>query len=364
MKKYSLIILLLASLFPAYTQDLTNLENKKQAIIKQYYALKKEIGQPDKRLVLAENNIEKDAITVSNRDTVRLRTINEGYKKIQIEIYGEDDRKEITVKQGVYQLSFEKKRQLAKGVCAIIPREKLKISDNGKFYTIVGCNPNNIKPNGCTLDTKCPNSKFDDQCNIVIATGFIISKDRIITANHVFSNDVKPDMNKFYLVIDYVSDVGMKIDVQKVFTIEKTIDKMSNDIHKDFIILKVNRPFPTENLSLKINATDNIVNNQSVFMIGFPSGLPMKLADNAKVYLKEKTVFYTNLDAFTGNSGSPVFNINGDVEGILISGARDYVDSSENCCKLTSYSNEIERNSESEKVLRLQFITATKYYLE
>ena len=51
----------------------------------------------------------------------------------------------------------------------------------------------------------------------------------------------------------------------------------------------------------------------------------MKFADHAEVLQTiNRSTFSTNLDAFHGNSGSPVFNqITGDVIGILASGAAD-----------------------------------------
>jgi len=57
-------------------------------------------------------------------------------------------------------------------------------------------------------------------------------------------------------------------------------------------------------------------------MIGYPLGTPMKLAKNARVIFnnEEAQSFITNLDAFEGNSGSPVFNEKNEVSGILVNG--------------------------------------------
>jgi len=65
---------------------------------------------------------------------------------------------------------------------------------------------------------------------------------------------------------------------------------------------------------------DDIGFGTEVYMIGHPSGLPQKVAVNASVRsLEGAAYFYTSLDAFQGNSGSPVFDRNtGEVIGILV----------------------------------------------
>ena len=59
----------------------------------------------------------------------------------------------------------------------------------------------------------------------------------------------------------------------------------------------------------------------------------MKIADGAWVRKNTNPVFFqTNLDAFGGNSGSPVLNSEtGEVEGILVRGEIDYSYDSRGC---------------------------------
>jgi hypothetical protein len=90
----------------------------------------------------------------------------------------------------------------------------------------------------------------------------------------------------------------------------------------------------------KIDKGDNLA------MIGAPSGLPLKLADGAKVTINSATTWFgTNLDAFGGNSGGPVYNTAGlnMIEGILVRGRVDrgskgfFVDSTCGCVKEVRY---------------------------
>jgi hypothetical protein len=53
----------------------------------------------------------------------------------------------------------------------------------------------------------------------------------------------------------------------------------------------------------------------------YPCGLPIKFADGAKVTLNTNDQFFkATLDAYGGNSGSPVFGSNNIVEGVLVRG--------------------------------------------
>jgi hypothetical protein len=61
---------------------------------------------------------------------------------------------------------------------------------------------------------------------------------------------------------------------------------------------------------------------------GYPSRLPLKLTDAASVRSNHPTLehFVANLDTFTGNSGSGVFDqTSGELAGILVRGEVDYV---------------------------------------
>lgn len=59
-------------------------------------------------------------------------------------------------------------------------------------------------------------------------------------------------------------------------------------------------------------------------IIGHPEGGPQKITDNCNILEKESITFQHRCDTFSGNSGSPVFELNGHrLIGILISGRKD-----------------------------------------
>ncbi|MCG2724712.1 MAG: serine protease [Elusimicrobia bacterium] len=76
---------------------------------------------------------------------------------------------------------------------------------------------------------------------------------------------------------------------------------------------------------LAINRDQNLKVGTKLFVIGYPNGLPVKIAGNAEIRSVHNDYFAANLDTFRGNSGSPVFNAETYlIEGILVDGVGDY----------------------------------------
>lgn len=163
-------------------------------------------------------------------------------------------------------------------------------------------------------------------------------------------------------VFDYTNDIQMKknthekigeyyvatIPTSKQYKVKKILKSVLDNKRKlDYAIILLDRPTDREpfrfRTGAKVNKGDNLA------MIGSPSGLPLKLSDGAKVTINSaSTWFGTNLDAFGGNSGGPVYNKAGlnMIEGILVRGRIDkglkgfYVDKTCGCVKEVFYENE------------------------
>jgi V8-like Glu-specific endopeptidase len=89
----------------------------------------------------------------------------------------------------------------------------------------------------------------------------------------------------------------------------------------DWALIRLDRTVVNHRVA-RIRESGLISNGQPVYVIGHPKGLPAKFAGGA--YVRDnryRTLFGSNLDAYPGNSGSPVFNsITHEVEGILVGG--------------------------------------------
>ncbi|MDA1013172.1 MAG: serine protease [Planctomycetota bacterium] len=103
----------------------------------------------------------------------------------------------------------------------------------------------------------------------------------------------------------------------------------------DFAVVRLDRPAVGHPI-VRVRRSLKIANQQAVYVIGHPSGLPLKHADGANVRDNDPGAFFSaNLDTYGGNSGSPVFNSETNlVEGILVRGDTDFV--TENGCRVSN----------------------------
>jgi V8-like Glu-specific endopeptidase len=232
-----------------------------------------------------------------------------------------------------------------------------------------------------------PALRFKDQPAMGNCTGFLIAPDIIVTAGHCISTDAHeivdgevifhdPYYDKYgefglsdwKWVFDYTKDIKSTkvkhsvfgevykatIPVSNQYTVKKVLaSKLDWDNLIDYAIIQIDRE--TGRDAFRFRAGENIPKGDNLAMIGSPSGLPLKLSDGAKVTLTaSENWFGTNLDAFGGNSGGPVYNTAGMglIEGILVRGRIDkgakgfYLDSATNLVKETKY-----ENSDAESIL-------------
>jgi hypothetical protein len=93
----------------------------------------------------------------------------------------------------------------------------------------------------------------------------------------------------------------------------------------DFAILKLDRQIK-DHAPLQLENSGQPEKGLLVYVLGHPSGLPLKLADDARIQSVSSNGYFTaNLDTFGGNSGSPVFGSGTNhVQGILVRGGTDY----------------------------------------
>ncbi len=120
----------------------------------------------------------------------------------------------------------------------------------------------------------------------------------------------------------------------------------------DHAVIKLKRPVLDRQYA-RLRSLGDVRPGDPLVLIGHPSGLPTKLAGDGFVLGVTQNAFTSNVDAFTINSGSGVFNaVTGEVEGILASGRADY-DGKGNCTSVKRYSMN-EGNEKVSKPLRVR----------
>ncbi|MGZ3694239.1 MAG: trypsin-like serine peptidase [Bdellovibrionota bacterium] len=264
-------------------------------------------------------------------------------------IYGEDGRQDLfEVKEPL------KSRQFDSSV-ALINEKYLKQSDDGKFELI-----------GASYQEKnqlCSTERFVEQNVLASCSGVLIDEETVLTAGHCIQNLQACRSLKFVFGFN-IAQRGAEPDSVKasdVYGCGEIIERKVNDKTKlDFALVRLDRPVE-DHVPAEMRSEGNIRKGEPVFAIGYPRGLPAKIADGGIVRTVDgrKKEFLASIDAMEMNSGSPVYNgKTGLLEGILLDGEEDFsFDTKGKCyfshwCKEESCSGEgILRISEVQKYL-------------
>lgn len=181
-----------------------------------------------------------------------------------------------------------------------------------------------------TLGSKqslCASETFAKQPSAAMCTGFLVAPNIMATAGHCIKTQSDCDGIRFVADFRYESPSSNPLETStgRVFACKKILRRVQDGLGADYGLIELTQSV-TGRTPLKLSSNQDLRVNSSLTLIGFPSGLPMKIADGAEVLrINADTHFVSNVDAFGGNSGSPIFNSAGEVEGILVRGAADYI---------------------------------------
>lgn len=168
----------------------------------------------------------------------------------------------------------------------------------------------------------CPGQAFADQPVAGEGTAFLISSNECITAAHVVSGS--PECYALVFGFELVNSTGAYTKMINKKDIYYFTAVAGGDRSLDVIKLRIDRA--ADRPAVKLSQATGQPPGTEVYMLGHPSGLPQKAAVNASIQQSnDRYSFYTTLDAFAGNSGSPVFDMGShEVIGVLVSGAADF----------------------------------------
>lgn len=238
-------------------------------------------------------------------------------------IYGDDDRKEVK--------NYPNKhiQKMAKSVAGRVSEFQLYPSTSDGYTSF----------DQTSLEDRfnaCPGERFIKQPALMSCTGFLVGEDLLVTAGHCMKTKDHCEYNKW--VFDYTADKTV-LSNETIYGCKEIVARGEISLPivgtTDYAIVKLDRKV-TGRSPLKFRTKGRIKNGANVLLIGHPMGLPMKIADNARVKGSFGKTFRTNLDAYGGNSGSPVLDAKtGLVEGILVQGARDFTGNDE--CSQSNY---------------------------
>lgn len=231
-------------------------------------------------------------------------------------IWGNDDRMDF------YNIPDEKVKKNADCVAAIVKKDNL-IDDKG-ISTL------KVKNYGKNFNL-CDIEPFYEQpvAGGPLVTGFLVKEDVIATAAHFAG---KSNVTDLRIVFGYKmqnnSAPVITIPNENIYKGVQIIDRVYNQMGKgggsDWALVKLDRK--VEGRTILRLSKKHIFCNQSVYVLGYPCGLPLKYAPGASVREIYETYFVADLDVYSGNGGSPVFDSNThEVIGMVIHGdERDF----------------------------------------
>lgn len=170
------------------------------------------------------------------------------------------------------------------------------------------------------------NERFADEPVVGFCSGFLASSNTFVTAGHCIE---KVSCQNFSVVFDWrIEQEGIyqsEIDYSNVYRCSSVIYNGRSDGY-DFAVIKLDRGVKGR-VPLAVERRE-INKDSHVFVIGYPSGLPVKITspNAARIRSVSSTTYVCDLDTFRGNSGSPVFDeTTMKVIGIVVEGESDYI---------------------------------------
>lgn len=232
-------------------------------------------------------------------------------------LYGVDDRMDL------FEVNDPSILEAADSVVALF--KSSEINDNGDGTSTL------VTRRFADSFNLCSNERYRNQPVGAFCTGFLVAPDLIATAGHcIDAQNIKRRRFVFGFRMQNSAAAQVIIQNAEIYSGDTLVGHKLDGSGSDWAIVKLDRPVTNHHV-LPVRRTGKITNNQPVYVIGHPSGLPAKFAPGANVRNNAAQAFFqANLDTYGGNSGSPVFNSENIVEGILVRGETDFV-TQDNC---------------------------------
>jgi V8-like Glu-specific endopeptidase len=261
-------------------------------------------------------------------------------------IYGDDNRDEYyeasaarqKLARSVVSLWKAEDMQGPQGDLTFVQRLRSKYTLNTKTFTQFM-----EQASGLPL---CPNEPFREQPTGAFCSGTLVGRDLVMTAGHCITSEEDCKNTRFvfgFAVKKKGGSAPAEVPATEVYSCSKIeVTKLDSSKHpgidhglaamlgvvldQDYAIVRLDRKV-LNHRPLKVNKTPALPAGAPLFVIGHPSGLPMKIADDATVKNPGdgENYFEANLDTYGGNSGSAVFNAKTNlIEGILVRGDQDF----------------------------------------
>lgn len=246
-------------------------------------------------------------------------------------IYGNDDRKDVFEVQGDV-------RELAtRSIVAIVEADKLDESD-----------PSNVRVLGESVGRSlglCRSERFWDDPVVASCSGTLIADDLVLTAAHCLGSGMMAHSalgaaracKARRFVFGYYKDSARAmhpITSSDVFACEEPVVFKKQGavvgfarVDLDFAVVRLSRSATPRFSPVTLRPAADRLAASPLTVLGFPSGMPLKIAESGKVTAvrSEGDFFNATVDTFAGNSGSGIFDSKTlEQVGVLLGGEPDY----------------------------------------
>lgn len=243
-------------------------------------------------------------------------------------LYDEDNRLDL------YEVQDAKLKEASQAVAYQIYFDELKGWTFNRYWQI-------LTKTGQEIGL-CKDERFSDQPTMRndCAGVLVGEKELLIPGNCITEHYCNNDL--FYFMFNYAmkdsTPVALKRDRNDFYKCEKILKRVwDTQSATSYALIELNKK--VEGIRpLKISKTNHIAENGELVAVGFPHGMPMKIAGNAFVTDQTEAHFLVSSDIAGTSKGTALINAKTyELEGMLITGTRHYQDTPEACARPTKY---------------------------
>lgn len=236
------------------------------------------------------------------------RTRGEGV--VPVAIYGDNTLND-------YYKVDKSLQQLADSVVAIMEKTAIGYDEaTGKYKTLELSDVN-------TNAGISPGATFSGQKTLSFCSGALVSANLVLTAGHCINNaPADPHhFSKVYVVFGWrqtgQGEYNLTFSPDQVYEVERILAHKldgsigSMDTYRDYALISLKRPVTGRApLTIERSHGDGLAVGAYVFASGYPMGMSVKVTDPRDATIKAigRNGYATDLDAFGGSSGGPVFD--------------------------------------------------------
>jgi hypothetical protein len=232
-------------------------------------------------------------------------------------------------RQDLYQVLDRRLQNDAQTVVSLWMAGDVIPSTNGKTTLdtyrygdlLYGDDPNNQKP-------MCSTERYVNQRAGAFGSGVLVARDVIATAAHCIDRKF-PNEAEFLAKTRFVFGFALStathdpttVSTDDVYSGVQVIARSPKGAPlADWALIRLNRPARGRRIASVRRSETKIGDGRAVHVIGYPNGLPLKVAGNARVTRNVTAEYFeSNVDALAGSSGGPVFDsVTHEVEGIYV----------------------------------------------